>query len=211
MAQVGRLIDGVKTRGQEGYEAAVAAGLSFPLGFRVAQWVQYRLGKLDQALDYLRRAYAEKPDPEIAAHLGEVLWHKGQRDEARKTWQDALERALSSLTGEPIRVALAGRTDAGVHALGQVAAFDTRSRHAARVFVQAVNHSLSPEIAVRAAREVAPDFDPRRRAISRSYRYTVYNGLPRPALLRRTVWQVVQPLDVKAMVRAARRGKLLAE
>lgn len=53
-------------------------------------WVQYRLGKLDQALDYLRRAYAEKPDPEIAAHLGEVLWHKGQRDEARKTWQDAL-------------------------------------------------------------------------------------------------------------------------
>ena len=53
-------------------------------------WLQYRLGKLDQALDYLRRAYADKPDPEIAAHLGEVLWHKGQRDEAIKTWKDAL-------------------------------------------------------------------------------------------------------------------------
>lgn len=53
-------------------------------------WVQYRMGKLDQALDYLRRAYAERPDPEIAAHLGEVLWHKGAREEAIKTWQDAL-------------------------------------------------------------------------------------------------------------------------
>src|SRR3970040_1018783 len=56
--------------------------------------------------------------------------------------QDALERALSSLTGEPIRVALAGRTDAGVHARGQVAAFSTRSRHSPDVFLRALNHHL---------------------------------------------------------------------
>jgi Flp pilus assembly protein TadD len=54
-------------------------------------WLQYRLGKLDQALDFLRRAYADKPDPEIAAHLGEVLWMNGQLEEAGKIWQRGLQ------------------------------------------------------------------------------------------------------------------------
>src|SRR3990172_9424488 len=115
------------------------------------------------------------------------------------TIQDALERALSSLTGEPIRVALAGRTDAGVHARGQVAAFSTRSRHSPDVFLRALNHHLPDQIAVRAVREVRPDFDPRRRASARWYRYTVYNGRQRPALFRRFVWQVAEPLDVEAL------------
>lgn len=55
-------------------------------------WVQYRLGKLDKARDYLQRAYGIQSDPEIAAHLGEVLWKQGKRDEARKTWEDALRK-----------------------------------------------------------------------------------------------------------------------
>ena len=119
------------------------------------------------------------------------------------TIQDALERALSSLTGEPIRVALAGRTDAGVHARGQVAAFSSGSRHSPEVFLRALNHHLPDQIAVRAVREVSPGFDPRRRATSRWYRYTVYNGRQRPALLRRFVWQVAEPLDERAMGTAA--------
>lgn len=53
-------------------------------------WVQYRRGMLDEAADYLRRAYSEKTDPEIAAHLGEVLWQQGKRDEAVRTWDEAL-------------------------------------------------------------------------------------------------------------------------
>jgi tetratricopeptide (TPR) repeat protein len=53
-------------------------------------WVHYRLGKLDQAVDYLRRAYTAQTDPEIAAHLGEVLWQQGKREEAMRTWEDAL-------------------------------------------------------------------------------------------------------------------------
>lgn len=53
-------------------------------------WVQYRRGMLNEAADYLRRAYSEKTDPEIAAHLGEVLWQQGKRDEAVKTWEEAL-------------------------------------------------------------------------------------------------------------------------
>ncbi|MBS4096426.1 MAG: tetratricopeptide repeat protein [Sulfuricella sp.] len=54
-------------------------------------WVQYRLGAYDKAIDYLRRAYTGQPDPEIAAHLGEVLWVKGSRDEAGKLWQSSLK------------------------------------------------------------------------------------------------------------------------
>lgn len=54
-------------------------------------WAQYRQGNLDKALDYLRRAFAQRKDPEIAAHLGEVLWVKGSSAEARKLWQAALE------------------------------------------------------------------------------------------------------------------------
>jgi tetratricopeptide (TPR) repeat protein len=54
-------------------------------------WVHYRMGSLDKALDYLQKAYNKQTDPEIAAHLGEVLWQKGQRDEAIRTWEEALQ------------------------------------------------------------------------------------------------------------------------
>jgi tetratricopeptide (TPR) repeat protein len=54
-------------------------------------WVQYRMGKLDAASNYLRQAYSQQPDPEIAAHLGEVLWHQGKKDEAVQTWESALK------------------------------------------------------------------------------------------------------------------------
>lgn len=53
-------------------------------------WVEYRMGRIQEGLDYLRRAYGLRPDPEIAAHLGEVLWVLGRRDEARKVWDSAL-------------------------------------------------------------------------------------------------------------------------
>ena len=59
-------------------------------------WVLYRLGQNDAALDYLRRAHAQRPDAEIAAHLGEVLWVLGRRDEARKVWDDALKQHPAS-------------------------------------------------------------------------------------------------------------------
>ncbi len=120
-----------------------------------------------------------------------------------RTIQDALERGLSSLTGELIRVTLAGRTDAGVHAKGQVAAFSTGSRHGPDVFARVLNHNLPNEIAVRAVREVSSTFGPRRQAIGRWYRYTIHNGRYRPALQRRLVWHVAEPLDEKAMTEAA--------
>src|SRR5262249_17416592 len=120
------------------------------------------------------------------------------------TVQGTLERALGSLTGEPIRVAMAGRTDAGVHARGQVAAFTTRSRHNTATVLRAGNALLPGAVSVRAAAEVEPGFDPRRWAKSRWYRYTIHLGEERPALERRTVWHLAGPLNTRAMASAAR-------
>ena len=119
------------------------------------------------------------------------------------TVQGTLERALSSLTSEPIRVALAGRTDAGVHAKGQVASFLTTRAHQSEVFLRGTNALLPKDISVRSAAEVPLTFDPRRQASSRWYRYTLHLGPQRPALLWRFVWHLGTPLDLAAMQAAA--------
>ena len=120
------------------------------------------------------------------------------------TVQGALESALSSLTGEQTRVALAGRTDAGVHALGQVAAFTTRSTHTAAVVARGSNALLPRDIAVRSARKVPEVFNPRRHAIGRWYRYTLCTRKQRPALLRNRVWHLDRDLNLEAMNLAAK-------
>lgn len=118
--------------------------------------------------------------------------------------QAELEKAISRLTGEKTRIKAAGRTDAGVHAKGQVVAFDTMAGHAPGTFVKALNFYLPDDIAVRAAYRVADDFDPRRRALSRRYRYTVLNSAIPSPLLRRTTCLVREPLRVGRMRMAAR-------
>jgi tRNA pseudouridine38-40 synthase len=120
------------------------------------------------------------------------------------TVQDALERALSKLTNEPVRVAMAGRTDAGVHARGQVAAFRTESRRSIEVFARGTNAHLATDIAVRAAREVADDFDPRRQARRRWYRYTLHLGETRSALHRDFSWHMYESIDLERMADAAK-------
>ena len=70
-------------------EKALALAPDDPFIMDSFGWVQFRLGKLKEAEDLLRRAYAARPDPEIAVHLGEVLWVKGQKDDAQKLWRDA--------------------------------------------------------------------------------------------------------------------------
>jgi tRNA pseudouridine38-40 synthase len=120
------------------------------------------------------------------------------------TVQGTLERALGSLTGEPTRVAMAGRTDAGVHASGQVASFVTRSRHSAATVVRAANALLPEAVSIRAAYEVPLDFDPRGQATSRWYRYTLDTSPQRPALMRRSVWYITVELEMDAMAEASR-------
>jgi tRNA pseudouridine38-40 synthase len=121
------------------------------------------------------------------------------------TIQGELEKALNKLTGERTRVALAGRTDAGVHAEGQVASFRTRAAYEVEVFVRALNAHLPEDIVVRSSREVPLSFQVRRQAKRRWYRYLVYNGRQRPALLRGYCWHIAQPLDVEAMQAAAQQ------
>lgn len=90
-----------------------------------------------------------------------------------------------------------------MHALGQVASFTTKARHRPETFLRALNRWLPADIVVRQALEVPPDFDPRRQAASRTYRYLVYNGRTRSPLLARLVWQVLEPLDTEALAEAA--------
>lgn len=119
------------------------------------------------------------------------------------TIQGELEKALNKLTGERTRVALASRTDAGVHAEGQVVSFRTQVPYDVQVFVRGLNAHLPQDIAVRSAREVPLSFQVRRQAKRRRYRYLIYNWRERPALLRGYCWHIAQPLDVEAMHRAA--------
>lgn len=122
-----------------------------------------------------------------------------------RTVQGELEKALRKLTRKAIRVALAGRTDAGVHAKGQVAAFLTTVPYELGVFQRALNSHLPKDIAVRSAHEMALGFDVRRHARRRWYRYRIYNGHWRRPLFRSQCWHVPEPLDVEAMREAARQ------
>ena len=117
--------------------------------------------------------------------------------------QSELERAINRLTGERVRVKGAGRTDAGVHAQGQVIAFDTESAHSTATFVSAMNHYLPQDIAVRKAHIVDPSFDPRRHARSRTYRYSILNSRTPSPLARRFTCHIRDALDVDRMQDAA--------
>ncbi len=117
--------------------------------------------------------------------------------------QGELEAALNKLTGEKLRTAFAGRTDAGVHARGQVASFVTASGHEPEIFVRGLNHWLPDEIAVQRALEVPLDFQVRRRASSREYRYLVFTGPVRSPLLQGRAWHVAGRLDLPVMREAA--------
>jgi tRNA pseudouridine38-40 synthase len=113
--------------------------------------------------------------------------------------QDQLERALTSIAGEPLRLAAAGRTDAGVHALAQVAHFDTTALRPDSAWVRGVNTLLPQAIAVQWAAPVADDFHARYSAVARTYRYILYNHAVRPALHCGRVGWFHLPLDVDAM------------
>ena len=116
--------------------------------------------------------------------------------------QGELEAALARLSGGGrVRVDGAGRTDAGVHATGQVIAFTWSGRLSAAELETALNGVLPPDVAVRGVRQAPEGFHPRHAARYREYRYTVWNG-PRSPLRERTALGVRVPLDTAAMARA---------
>ncbi len=121
-----------------------------------------------------------------------------QRQSRRRTVQSELEKALRALGWTGRSVALAGRTDAGVHAAGQVAAFDMDWKHGADALRQALNANLPGDLAALAVEAAPPDFHPRFDAASRGYRYRIYCQPIRDPLRERFMWRVwpVPDLDV---------------
>jgi len=117
--------------------------------------------------------------------------------------QQVVEEALVRLLGEHVRLRSSGRTDAGVHARGMVAAFTTKRDIPLRAFVEGGNGFLPPEIAIRSAEEVSTGFLPIRDALAKHYRYTIYNSALRSPLLRSYTWHVREPLDLARMQAAA--------
>ena len=118
------------------------------------------------------------------------------------TVQGAVEGALARLAGQPVSVTAAGRTDTGVHATGQVIAFDLEWRHSDAALLNAINAHLPDDIALQEIRQ-HPGFHPRYDAISRCYRYTVIAAPQPQPLLRQRAWRVNTPLDVAALNAAA--------
>ncbi|MGQ0507435.1 MAG: tRNA pseudouridine(38-40) synthase TruA [Myxococcaceae bacterium] len=117
--------------------------------------------------------------------------------------QQTLEDSLSRLLDTPITVRGAARTDSGVHALAQVAVFDTDRTLPLKAYAVGLSNMLPADLAVVRAEEVAPDFDPRRLSSGKRYRYLISNLTYAAPTRRRTHWQIFQPLDYDAMVRAA--------
>ena len=117
--------------------------------------------------------------------------------------QAEVERALGTLHKEPVRVTGAGRTDAGVHALGQVASFAVERPLPVSAYVKGMNALLPDDVAVREAEVREAPFDARRDARGKRYRYRIENLPTRSPLGRLQAWQVFRPLDVAAMQAAA--------
>ncbi|MCC6382317.1 MAG: tRNA pseudouridine(38-40) synthase TruA [Dehalococcoidia bacterium] len=126
-----------------------------------------------------------------------------QRQPNGRTVQEELERAAAVLFGGPTRVDMAGRTDTGVHAIGQVAAFSVVTALPAATVGRALNAHLPEDVSVRDVASVLEGFDPRRWARRRWYRYTVHNAEVRAPLLRQRAWHVPGTLAVGAMQAAA--------
>jgi len=125
-----------------------------------------------------------------------------QRQNNGPSIQAAIEDALADMTSAPTPIRGAGRTDAGVHALGQVAHFDTETTIPLHGFLKGLNSVLPRAIAITSAEDVAPDFDARFSARGKLYRYTIWNGPVRAPLSDRYLWHVGRPLDLARMQEA---------
>ena len=120
------------------------------------------------------------------------------------TVQETLEKAIAKVTGEQLRVLASGRTDAGVHALGQVVGFRTECRLSPEKLLRALNANLPPDVAVLNVAEAPDDFHAISHVRRKRYRYVIHDGSIRDVFQRHFVWHYVHGrLDAEAMQRAA--------
>lgn len=122
-----------------------------------------------------------------------------------RTVQECVEQAISRVADHPVRVVCAGRTDTGVHALGQVIHFDTRVERSMRSWVLGSNVRLPSDVSLLWARPVDERFHARFSAISRRYRYVIFDRWVRPTGLRTLVTWQKKPLNESLMQQAAKR------
>jgi tRNA pseudouridine38-40 synthase len=130
-------------------------------------------------------------------------YHGWQRQKNADSIQQVLEEALQRLTGAPVKLMGSGRTDAGVHALGQVANFRTNSAIPVKAFHEGLNSMLPYDIAVLEAQEVSPEFHARKSALSKTYEYRILNRPNRSPLHHHYGWWLSHKLDLAAMTAAA--------
>ncbi|MDP3879639.1 MAG: tRNA pseudouridine(38-40) synthase TruA [Dehalococcoidales bacterium] len=129
-------------------------------------------------------------------------YHGSQWQADMPTVQEEIEKALRKLTGEKTRVTSASRTDAGVHARGQVVSFRTASPHPPETFISGLNYYLPPDVAVRTAYRVRDSFNVRRQAVSREYDYYILNSPVRSPLREGFSYRVGGRLDIEVMNQA---------
>ena len=130
-------------------------------------------------------------------------YHGWQRQADAATIQQTLEEALERLTGQKVALIGSGRTDAGVHALGQVANFRLNSTIPLKAFHDGLNSMLPPDIAVLSATEVLPEFHARKSARAKTYEYRILRRPNRSPLFRHYAWWISQGLDLLALTAAA--------
>ena len=121
-----------------------------------------------------------------------------------RTVQEVLETAIAAVTQERVRANASGRTDSGVHALGQVVNFYSGTRLGCDVLTKAINAHLPPDVCVRRCDEVPQAFCANKDALRKTYRYVIYDGRPHDPFLRRYAWHHRRPLDAELMAVAAR-------
>ncbi len=141
-----------------------------------------------------------------------VLQYDGTRysgwqsqEHCENTIQGKVTQVLCRMLGEEIEVAGSGRTDAGVHALGQVANFKTRSKLSCAEILEDLNRYLPEDIAVLSAEEMPERFHSRLSAVRKTYRYHIRNSRIPEVFGRRYSWRVEEPLDIRAMSLAAEK------
>lgn len=132
-----------------------------------------------------------------------TAYHGWQWQDGQPTIQEAIESAITNVTGESVRVTASGRTDAGVHAAGQVAGFSLHSELAADVLGKALQASTPHDIYVLKCVEVRGDFHPIRDALSKQYRYLIQDAGSHDVLARHYCWQLPYPLELRPMQQAA--------
>jgi tRNA pseudouridine38-40 synthase len=144
------------------------------------------------------------PNIKLVIEYDGSRYHGWQRQPNLPTIQGALETALATIAKQRPTVIGAGRTDAGVHAQGQVANFNVNARLPSDAWMRALNSLLPEDIVVVSAQKVSSRFHARFSAVGKIYRYRILNRRYSPAIGRQYIWTVYNPLDIRRMKSAAK-------